>query len=262
MERAAGNPLFLQSSRASGRRPTRPRSFRRRSKHSSRRASTSSARATARSCAGRPFSASRSRDRSSPRCSRTTPRSAPASEAWERLGEFVERDPDVPGAFRFRHALIRDAAYEGLSYKTTPRAPRACRRGHRASPRRAAQKTRPRFSRSTSTAPSVGRRPGATPSRRVAGQRRSTRTSRLRSSSSRRSTLRNSFATFQAKNSRGQPRRWATSACSSADTRRHVRRSARRRSTSRTTPFSTPALPRSATGCRYGSASPPKRFAG
>ncbi len=40
-----------------------------------------------------------------------------ASEAWERLGEFVERDPDVPGAFRFRHALIRDAAYGGLSYK-------------------------------------------------------------------------------------------------------------------------------------------------
>ncbi len=39
-----------------------------------------------------------------------------ASEAWDRLGEFVERDPDVPGAFRFRHALIRDAAYEGLSY--------------------------------------------------------------------------------------------------------------------------------------------------
>ncbi|HWQ22802.1 MAG TPA: tetratricopeptide repeat protein [Gaiellaceae bacterium] len=40
-----------------------------------------------------------------------------ASEAWDRLGEFVERDPDVPGAFRFRHALIRDAAYEGLSFK-------------------------------------------------------------------------------------------------------------------------------------------------
>ncbi|MFO7570974.1 MAG: tetratricopeptide repeat protein [Gaiellaceae bacterium] len=40
-----------------------------------------------------------------------------ASEAWDRLGEFVERDPDVPGAFRFRHALIRDAAYEGLSYR-------------------------------------------------------------------------------------------------------------------------------------------------
>ena len=40
-----------------------------------------------------------------------------AAEAWDRLGEFVERDPDIPGAFRFRHALIRDAAYEGLSYR-------------------------------------------------------------------------------------------------------------------------------------------------
>jgi class 3 adenylate cyclase/tetratricopeptide (TPR) repeat protein len=39
------------------------------------------------------------------------------SEAWDRLAEFVERDPNVPGYFRFRHALIRDGAYEGLSYK-------------------------------------------------------------------------------------------------------------------------------------------------
>ncbi len=45
------------------------------------------------------------------------PNVAAGSEAWDRLGEFVERDPDVPGAFRFRHALIRDAAYEGLSFK-------------------------------------------------------------------------------------------------------------------------------------------------
>jgi tetratricopeptide (TPR) repeat protein len=45
------------------------------------------------------------------------PQVGAASEAWDRLGEFVERDPDVPGAFRFRHALIRDAAYEGLSYR-------------------------------------------------------------------------------------------------------------------------------------------------
>ena len=45
------------------------------------------------------------------------PNVAAASEAWERLGEFVEFDPDIPGHFRFRHALIRDAAYEGLSYK-------------------------------------------------------------------------------------------------------------------------------------------------
>ncbi|HWJ45086.1 MAG TPA: tetratricopeptide repeat protein [Gaiellaceae bacterium] len=42
---------------------------------------------------------------------------AAASEAWERLNEFVERDPETPGGFRFRHALIRDAAYEGLSFK-------------------------------------------------------------------------------------------------------------------------------------------------
>jgi class 3 adenylate cyclase/tetratricopeptide (TPR) repeat protein len=42
---------------------------------------------------------------------------SPSSEAWDRLTEFVERDPHVPGAFRFRHALIRDAAYEGLSYR-------------------------------------------------------------------------------------------------------------------------------------------------
>jgi class 3 adenylate cyclase/tetratricopeptide (TPR) repeat protein len=39
------------------------------------------------------------------------------SEAWSRLGEFVEHDPEVPGGFRFRHALIRDAAYEGLSFR-------------------------------------------------------------------------------------------------------------------------------------------------
>lgn len=45
------------------------------------------------------------------------PTAAADSEAWDRLAEFVERDPDVAGAFRFRHALIRDGAYEGLSYK-------------------------------------------------------------------------------------------------------------------------------------------------
>jgi class 3 adenylate cyclase/tetratricopeptide (TPR) repeat protein len=45
------------------------------------------------------------------------PNVAAASEAWDRLGEFVERDPELAGNFRFRHALIRDAAYEGLSFK-------------------------------------------------------------------------------------------------------------------------------------------------
>jgi tetratricopeptide (TPR) repeat protein len=44
------------------------------------------------------------------------PTVAAASEAWDRLSEFVERDPEVAGGFRFRHALIRDAAYEGLSF--------------------------------------------------------------------------------------------------------------------------------------------------
>jgi class 3 adenylate cyclase/tetratricopeptide (TPR) repeat protein len=39
------------------------------------------------------------------------------SDAWDRLAEFVERDPHIAGGFRFRHALIRDAAYEGLSYR-------------------------------------------------------------------------------------------------------------------------------------------------
>ena len=45
------------------------------------------------------------------------PTAASDSEAWDRLVEFVERDPDVAGAFRFRHALIRDGAYEGLSFR-------------------------------------------------------------------------------------------------------------------------------------------------
>jgi class 3 adenylate cyclase/tetratricopeptide (TPR) repeat protein len=38
-------------------------------------------------------------------------------EVWDRLAEFVERDPTVAAGFRFRHALIRDAAYEGLSFR-------------------------------------------------------------------------------------------------------------------------------------------------
>jgi tetratricopeptide (TPR) repeat protein len=45
------------------------------------------------------------------------PIAAPESEAWDRLREFVERDPYVAGGYRFRHSLIRDAAYEGLPYR-------------------------------------------------------------------------------------------------------------------------------------------------
>src|SRR6478752_1444950 len=42
---------------------------------------------------------------------------APEPEHWEQLSEFIERNPYVAGGFRFRHALIRDAAYEGLSFR-------------------------------------------------------------------------------------------------------------------------------------------------
>src|SRR3954454_17371473 len=45
------------------------------------------------------------------------PTAAGDSDTWDRLTEFVERDPDVAGGFKFRHALIRDAAYDGLSYR-------------------------------------------------------------------------------------------------------------------------------------------------
>ena len=39
----------------------------------------------------------------------------PESDVWNRLAELVVRDED--GRLRFRHALIRDAAYEGLPYR-------------------------------------------------------------------------------------------------------------------------------------------------
>ncbi|MGH2997611.1 MAG: hypothetical protein ACRDM9_14940, partial [Gaiellaceae bacterium] len=43
--------------------------------------------------------------------------SAEGADAWDRLGEFLELDPNVAGGFRFRQAVFRDVAYEGLSYK-------------------------------------------------------------------------------------------------------------------------------------------------
>ena len=39
------------------------------------------------------------------------------SDSWDNLAEFIERDPYSAGLFRFRHALIRDAAYEGLPFR-------------------------------------------------------------------------------------------------------------------------------------------------
>jgi tetratricopeptide (TPR) repeat protein len=40
----------------------------------------------------------------------------PAPGVWRRLATFLESDPAGPG-FRFRHALVRDAAYAGLSFR-------------------------------------------------------------------------------------------------------------------------------------------------
>lgn len=45
------------------------------------------------------------------------PDAALDSESWDRLAEFVERDPYTAGTLHFRHALIRDAAYGGLSFR-------------------------------------------------------------------------------------------------------------------------------------------------
>jgi class 3 adenylate cyclase/tetratricopeptide (TPR) repeat protein len=39
----------------------------------------------------------------------------PSAGQWDRLGAFVE--PDQDGSLRFRHGLVRDAAYEGLSFR-------------------------------------------------------------------------------------------------------------------------------------------------
>jgi tetratricopeptide (TPR) repeat protein len=39
----------------------------------------------------------------------------PDREVWARLADFLQDQGD--GHFRFRHALVRDAAYEGLSYR-------------------------------------------------------------------------------------------------------------------------------------------------
>ena len=40
----------------------------------------------------------------------------PDAQTWDRLGEFFE--PEGEGYFRFRRALVRDAAYEGLPFRS------------------------------------------------------------------------------------------------------------------------------------------------
>ena len=77
MERGAGNPLFLQELASVGETGRRGRGAARDRRGARRRpGSTSSHPAIVPCCAGRPCSASRSRARSSPRCSRTIRRSA------------------------------------------------------------------------------------------------------------------------------------------------------------------------------------------
>ena len=72
------------------------------------------------------------------------------SEAWDRLAEFVERDPYTPGAFRFRHALFRDAAYEGLSFRRRRELHARVGRGVRAARAAATAASTPSCSRCTS----------------------------------------------------------------------------------------------------------------
>jgi class 3 adenylate cyclase/tetratricopeptide (TPR) repeat protein len=59
------------------------------------------------------------------------------------LEEFVEPDPTTPDGFRFRHALVRDVAYEGLPYRRRRelhgRAAEAIERRHAADPNVAAE---------------------------------------------------------------------------------------------------------------------------
>ena len=53
--------------------------------------------------------------------------------AWRRLGDFVTQDG--AGFYRFRHALMRDAAYEGLAYRRRRELHRPRRRDDRAGAR-------------------------------------------------------------------------------------------------------------------------------
>jgi class 3 adenylate cyclase/tetratricopeptide (TPR) repeat protein len=45
------------------------------------------------------------------------PDTAAAAGRWDRLAEFLERDPSIAGGLHFRQAVFRDVAYEGLSFR-------------------------------------------------------------------------------------------------------------------------------------------------
>ena len=129
------------------------------------------------------------------------------SEAWDRLGEFVERDPDVAGAFRFRHALIRDGAYEGLSYRR--------RRELHARVAAVLEVRTPDAVELLSlhfSEPTTSLRRGGTPSRPGGAHRRSGPTSKRRSSTSARSRSPPRSPSSSRPRSRRSRRRSATSA--------------------------------------------------
>ena len=113
-ERSGGNPLFLRELGAVAGSATLDQALPDTVEDLMTAGSTGSTRPTARSCGMR-------------RCSGATfPLSVlvemlggeeerPDELAWRRLGDFVTEVE--PGTFRFRAALLRDAAYEGLPYR-------------------------------------------------------------------------------------------------------------------------------------------------
>ena len=95
--------------------------------------------------------------------------------------------PDVAGAFRFRHALFRDAAYDGLSFRRRRELHARVGEVLERLPGAASGRT---CSHSTSRARASTRARGAGRSQRAARRRRSTRTWTRRRSSAARSTPR------------------------------------------------------------------------
>ena len=120
--RADGNPLFVEEMLAliRERRDGGASRCRRRSRRSWQRASTSSTPPSAACSSGARWRGRSSTAAPSRRSPRTSPRSRPGSSALVRK-ELVRPDrTQLPGddAYRFRHLLIRDAAYEALPKST------------------------------------------------------------------------------------------------------------------------------------------------
>ena len=162
-----------------GRRPSRCRTA---SRRSSRHASTGSRRATAPCCAGRPFSARRSRERSSPTCSKETRRRPPTRRRGTDSASSSSAIPRslVPSASATRSS----ATAHTKDFRTDVGA--SCTPGSRRFSR-CARPTPSSCCRSTSTAPTTSLRRGGTPSRPGEAHRRSGPTSRRPSSTSARS---------------------------------------------------------------------------